>query len=88
MWLLESDIFDGRKLWLRPGKRYLFGRTASERESPHHFIIFSQPHKTKIDLLQRANWQFRTRPSPDSTSPSPSRMSPKVMAKTWVLGPA
>ncbi|KAK4452151.1 hypothetical protein QBC34DRAFT_399332 [Podospora aff. communis PSN243] len=30
MWLLESELFDGRKLWLRPGKRYLFGRTASE----------------------------------------------------------
>ncbi|KID78908.1 Nibrin [Metarhizium brunneum] len=31
MWLLESkDAFDGRRLWLRPGKTYLFGRTASE----------------------------------------------------------
>ncbi|KAM7191128.1 hypothetical protein V8F20_009446 [Naviculisporaceae sp. PSN 640] len=30
MWLVESDLFDGRKLWLRPGKRYLFGRTVSE----------------------------------------------------------
>ncbi|KAK0648869.1 hypothetical protein B0T16DRAFT_427844 [Cercophora newfieldiana] len=30
MWLLESDSFEGKKLWLRPGKRYLFGRTASE----------------------------------------------------------
>ncbi|KAK3320188.1 hypothetical protein B0T19DRAFT_283600 [Cercophora scortea] len=30
MWLLESDVFEGRKLWLRPGKLYLFGRTASE----------------------------------------------------------
>ncbi|GAB1317345.1 hypothetical protein MFIFM68171_07555 [Madurella fahalii] len=30
MWLLESDIFEGRKLWLRPGKLYLFGRTAAE----------------------------------------------------------
>ncbi|KAK3904565.1 hypothetical protein C8A05DRAFT_13545 [Staphylotrichum tortipilum] len=30
MWLLESDLFEGRKLWLRPGKLYLFGRTAAE----------------------------------------------------------
>lgn len=31
MWLLQSDeAFDGRKLWLRPGKTYLFGRTVSE----------------------------------------------------------
>ncbi|KAL2268200.1 hypothetical protein VTJ83DRAFT_3046 [Remersonia thermophila] len=30
MWLLESELFDGRKLWLRPGKLYLFGRTVAE----------------------------------------------------------
>ncbi|KAK3322030.1 hypothetical protein B0H66DRAFT_186552 [Apodospora peruviana] len=30
MWLLESEPFEGRKLWLRPGKLYLFGRTAAE----------------------------------------------------------
>ncbi|ESU15948.1 hypothetical protein FGSG_09377 [Fusarium graminearum PH-1] len=31
MWILEnSEAFDGRKLWLRPGKTYLFGRTAAE----------------------------------------------------------
>ncbi|KAL2263821.1 hypothetical protein VTK26DRAFT_4988 [Humicola hyalothermophila] len=30
MWLLESNLFEGRKLWLRPGKLYLFGRTAAE----------------------------------------------------------
>ncbi|KAG6005428.1 hypothetical protein E4U54_000342, partial [Claviceps lovelessii] len=31
MWLLESeDAFEGRRMWLRPGKTYLFGRTASE----------------------------------------------------------
>ncbi|OIW28086.1 hypothetical protein CONLIGDRAFT_579397 [Coniochaeta ligniaria NRRL 30616] len=31
MWLLENDgdVFHGRRLWLRPGKTYLFGRTAS-----------------------------------------------------------
>ncbi|GKU02505.1 campothecin resistance conferring protein [Fusarium langsethiae] len=31
MWILEnSEAFEGRKLWLRPGKTYLFGRTAAE----------------------------------------------------------
>ncbi|KAM0255106.1 hypothetical protein ACHAQJ_006110 [Trichoderma viride] len=31
MWLLENeDAFEGRRLWLRPGKTYLFGRTAVE----------------------------------------------------------
>ncbi|KAK5992518.1 hypothetical protein PT974_05929 [Cladobotryum mycophilum] len=31
MWLLESEeAFQGRRLWLRPGKTYLFGRTAAE----------------------------------------------------------
>lgn len=32
MWILESDgdIFGGRRLWLRPGKRYLFGRISGE----------------------------------------------------------
>ncbi|KAF4982556.1 hypothetical protein FDECE_17489 [Fusarium decemcellulare] len=31
MWTLENpEAFDGRRLWLRPGKTYLFGRTAAE----------------------------------------------------------
>ncbi|KAK0391657.1 hypothetical protein NLU13_1156 [Sarocladium strictum] len=31
MWLLENEnAFGGRQLWLRPGKTYLFGRTAAE----------------------------------------------------------
>ncbi|KAI9172252.1 putative transporter MCH2 [Paramyrothecium foliicola] len=31
MWLLENnEAFNGRRLWLRPGKTYLFGRTAAE----------------------------------------------------------
>ncbi|KAH8887334.1 hypothetical protein GQ53DRAFT_590501, partial [Thozetella sp. PMI_491] len=30
MWLLEGEAFEGRKLWLRPGKTYLFGRTEAE----------------------------------------------------------
>ncbi|KAB8298772.1 hypothetical protein EYC80_000947 [Monilinia laxa] len=32
MWTIENDggVFDGLKLWLVPGKKYLFGRTVSE----------------------------------------------------------
>ncbi|EFX02426.1 DNA damage response protein [Grosmannia clavigera kw1407] len=32
MWLLDNvgHTFQGRRLWLRPGKRYLFGRTKAE----------------------------------------------------------
>ncbi|KAI2769686.1 hypothetical protein F4815DRAFT_438479 [Daldinia loculata] len=32
MWLLENEgeALDGKRLWLRPGKRYLFGRTVAE----------------------------------------------------------
>ncbi|OAQ96353.1 hypothetical protein LLEC1_06438 [Akanthomyces lecanii] len=31
MWLLENEeAFEGRRLWLRPGKTYLFGRTVAE----------------------------------------------------------
>ncbi|CAJ2500159.1 Uu.00g030120.m01.CDS01 [Anthostomella pinea] len=32
MWILENEgeAFDGRRLWLRPGQRYLFGRTCAE----------------------------------------------------------
>ncbi|KXJ91295.1 hypothetical protein Micbo1qcDRAFT_233825 [Microdochium bolleyi] len=32
MWILENEggAFEGRSLWLRPGKRYLFGRTVAE----------------------------------------------------------
>ncbi|KAK0724709.1 hypothetical protein B0H67DRAFT_598202 [Lasiosphaeris hirsuta] len=33
MWLLESDLFDGKKLWLRPGSRYLLGRTVMDPET-------------------------------------------------------
>ncbi|KAI9642443.1 hypothetical protein NHQ30_009248 [Ciborinia camelliae] len=32
MWTIENDgeVFDGKRLWLVPGKKYLFGRTVSE----------------------------------------------------------
>ncbi|KAL2285241.1 hypothetical protein FJTKL_08446 [Diaporthe vaccinii] len=35
MWILESDgdVFHGRRLWLVPGKRYLFGRTSQDGEA-------------------------------------------------------
>ncbi|KAF7548464.1 hypothetical protein G7Z17_g7026 [Cylindrodendrum hubeiense] len=39
MWLLENEeTFEGRRLWLRPDKTYLFGRTAAERERPNSTI--------------------------------------------------
>ncbi|KAF3762145.1 hypothetical protein M406DRAFT_347383 [Cryphonectria parasitica EP155] len=49
MWLLETDgnAFGGKKLWLRPGKRYLFGRTPMEAGQiciPHKTI--SRKHLT------------------------------------------
>ncbi|RDL38808.1 uncharacterized protein BP5553_03148 [Venustampulla echinocandica] len=33
MWVLENegDVLQGKKLWLRPGKKYMFGRTLSEQ---------------------------------------------------------
>ncbi|KAL4734817.1 hypothetical protein BDV11DRAFT_46231 [Aspergillus similis] len=32
MWLLdtEGDFLGGKRLWLRPGKKYLFGRVKTE----------------------------------------------------------
>ncbi|KAK4460027.1 hypothetical protein QBC42DRAFT_110797 [Cladorrhinum samala] len=39
MWLLESELFGGRKLWLRPGKLYLFGRTGAE---PGQLVVFDK----------------------------------------------
>ncbi|TVY86333.1 Nibrin, partial [Lachnellula willkommii] len=31
MWVLENDeVFQGKKLWLRPGKTFIFGRTPAE----------------------------------------------------------
>ncbi|KAK0750352.1 hypothetical protein B0T18DRAFT_366512 [Schizothecium vesticola] len=34
MWLLESDYFEGKQLWLRPGSTYLFGRSPSDSGQP------------------------------------------------------
>ncbi|KAI9888049.1 MAG: hypothetical protein M1823_000171 [Watsoniomyces obsoletus] len=35
MWLLEcdGDVFENKRLWLRPGKKYLFGRTKHDQGS-------------------------------------------------------
>ena len=31
MWLLEHDtLFQGKRLWLRPGAQYMFGRTSAK----------------------------------------------------------
>ncbi|KAK1826208.1 hypothetical protein QBC39DRAFT_364914 [Podospora conica] len=34
MWLLESEYFEGKRLWLRPGSTYLFGRSPSDTGQP------------------------------------------------------
>lgn len=41
MWILEcdGDIFEGKRLWLRPGKKYLFGRTKPEGARSYGFVI-------------------------------------------------
>ncbi|KAL2163630.1 hypothetical protein VTH06DRAFT_5688 [Thermothelomyces fergusii] len=49
MWLLESDLFDGRVLWLRPGKLYLFGRTVAE---PGQLVISDKTVSRKHITIQ------------------------------------
>ncbi|KAK3346186.1 hypothetical protein B0T25DRAFT_271086 [Lasiosphaeria hispida] len=50
MWLLENNLFDGKKLWLRPGSRYLFGRTPTDPESGHLQISHGTVSKKHITL--------------------------------------
>ena len=40
MWLLESegDFLRNRRLWLRPGKKYLFGRVPPEGSPRNHTV--------------------------------------------------
>ncbi len=42
MWILEShgDFLDGKRLWLRPGRKYLFGRVKKDG------VAFAIDHKT------------------------------------------
>ncbi|KAK7756900.1 hypothetical protein SLS62_000916 [Diatrype stigma] len=46
MWILENEggAFEGKRLWLRPGKRYLFGRTVAE---PGQLAIKGDPAALK-----------------------------------------
>ncbi|MCJ1471980.1 hypothetical protein MMC13_000624 [Lambiella insularis] len=41
MWILEcdGDILKGKRIWLRPGKQYLFGRTKADGSKYAGFII-------------------------------------------------
>ena len=41
MWTLECDgaVFENKRIWLRPGKKYLFGRTAPQRGRYAGFMI-------------------------------------------------
>ncbi|EEY21189.1 DNA damage response protein RcaA [Verticillium alfalfae VaMs.102] len=66
MWLLEQEnVFEGRQLWLRPGKLYLFGRTASE---PGQLAI---SHKT----ISRKHMTIKIEPVADGRSQSISKRS-------------
>ncbi|CAK7212249.1 hypothetical protein SCUCBS95973_001400 [Sporothrix curviconia] len=51
MWLLENagSAFEGRRLWLRPGKRYLFGRTRAE---PGQLVISDKTISRKHLTIQ------------------------------------
>ncbi|KAH8906343.1 hypothetical protein BR93DRAFT_744985 [Coniochaeta sp. PMI_546] len=51
MWLLENDgdVFHGRRLWLRPGKTYLFGRTAS---GVGEYVVFDKTISRKHLTIQ------------------------------------
>ncbi|KAF3342414.1 hypothetical protein VD0002_g7543 [Verticillium dahliae] len=66
MWLLEQEnVFEGRQLWLRPGKLYLFGRTASE---PGQLAI---SHKT----ISRKHMTIKIEPVANGRSQSISKRS-------------
>ncbi|KAJ9150200.1 Cytochrome b5 reductase 4 [Pleurostoma richardsiae] len=66
MWLLENDgdFLGGKELWLRPGKRYLFGRTTAE---PGQYAIsdktISRKHLTIEvgNVPEGAGQDFRSR---------------------------
>jgi pSer/pThr/pTyr-binding forkhead associated (FHA) protein len=41
MWILSSDgdFFKGKSIWLRPGKKYLFGRVTQEGSPPRNYGV-------------------------------------------------
>jgi pSer/pThr/pTyr-binding forkhead associated (FHA) protein len=41
MWILssEGDFFKGKSIWLRPGKKYLFGRVNTEGSPPRNYGV-------------------------------------------------
>ncbi|KAH7625131.1 hypothetical protein B0T09DRAFT_361674 [Sordaria sp. MPI-SDFR-AT-0083] len=46
MWLLESDVFEDGRKWLRPGRVYLFGRTAEDTNIAIAHKTISRKHIT------------------------------------------
>ena len=80
--LSGPDAAPGRKLWLRPGNLYLFGRTVSERKS------------SSIDLLACPRLTLPSRPASHSgkdhfaeTSHHPSRQCPGRRRRTLSQNP-
>ncbi|KAJ5041658.1 uncharacterized protein L3040_005234 [Drepanopeziza brunnea f. sp. 'multigermtubi'] len=60
MWILDcdGDVFGGRRLWLRPGKSFMFGRTKSKDATDHaefalgNKTISRQHLLVKVDPIQ------------------------------------
>jgi hypothetical protein len=75
--LLTKDG-SGRRLWLRPGKRYLFGRTSAERMDTLSFSTIV----LVLMIAQRDSSRLRAtrRQCHASTAPSPSMRSNREMA--------
>ncbi|ETS74858.1 hypothetical protein PFICI_13342 [Pestalotiopsis fici W106-1] len=64
MWVLEheGDALQGKRLWLRPGKRYLFGRTIAEPGMlaihGHKATSVSRKHVTiEVDAVRKGDSQ-------------------------------
>jgi hypothetical protein len=77
-----TDGAPGRKLWLRPGKLYLFGRTVAER-TLNLALPAALKHSESLILAfrhQPGSLSSRTRPSPGNISRSKSTPFPRAAA--------
>lgn len=87
---MNRPTHTGRKLWLRPGKLYLFGRTAAEGmarparvPAPYHARL-TVDSPSPLSPAQRASSPSRTRPSRASTSPSKSAVCPRAVVYVFL----
>ena len=57
MWILscDSDLFDGKRLWLRPGSTHLFGRTSGHPENGERIRFISEKSVSRKHLLIRVS---------------------------------